>query len=594
MATDILRRPQTKVAGNVGAALLAILCVIYMTSLDPRPQTILTEALLLGSLAVSFQLVYGVLGELSLGISGFFGAGAYTYAVLGIHGAPMALAITGAAACGLAVGAFVATVTARLGGVYFSVATFALAGIGKAIASGTKSLGKTEGLIGIPGFAEIGGLTRIQSQLVYAAVTFALFILVIAVLRRSLLGFALATVRADPGLARSVGLNIAVLRVIVTGLSGLLAGLSGVVFAQGARYVGPDVFSILYVVAPLSIVVIGGLHYSAAAIPGAMLVIAIPELLDLSGTAQQILSASVLLVVILVQPDGILGGFAAASRRLSGRRVARTSGSGHAGVAVSATPLADLGRGRASGDRPALVVEGVTVTFGKFVAVDDVTLAIGTGEIVGLIGANGAGKSTLVNAISGLVETGSGVVRVAGADITRLPAHRRARRGISRTFQQSLVADSLTVRQNLRVAQATGRFVRGAPSDDAEITAAACGLGSQLDRDADSLSFMNRRLLSIAMALVSSPSVIMLDEATAGLSDAERQSVAILVRTLATDRRTAFLVIEHDVQWVAGLADRIAVLDQGRLLTVGSPAEVLAHAGVISSYLGEAHEPAYL
>ena len=588
MVANSLRSARSVAVQGVTAVAACVGLLAYTLSSTPSLQTTVNQALLLGALAISFQVVYGLLGELSLGIPAFSGAGAYAYAMMVIHGWSIPMALIGAAAIGLLLGGLVAAATARLGGIYFAVATFAMAGLGSAIVSGSERLGQTSGLVGVTGFPNLGGLTRIESQLIYALITFVLFAAFLTFLKRSLLGQSLATARTDPKLAQAFGLNTAILRILATAISGILAAVTGAIIAQQAQYVGADMFGLFYIVTPLAIVIIGGLNHSLAAIPGALIVVIAPELLDLSAVMNQILSAAVLLFIVLVQPQGVLGWLSSLLRRwtLNSRPAVPADG------VVSAAPLAQLRGTQVSRSENVLDIRNVTVKFGEFTAVDHVALTVGAGEILGLIGANGAGKSTLVNAVSGLVVSRSGDVKVGGRDVTNFAAHRRARSGISRTFQESLVADSLTVRQNLRVAEARGRLVHMTlhESEAPILVAQACGLVERLDDRVDELSFMERRLLSIGMAFIVQPLIIILDEATAGLSSSERDAVSSLVRALATEHGTAFLIIEHDVGWVAGLADRLAALDRGQITKIGSPQEVLADAEVVRSYLGETYE----
>jgi sulfate-transporting ATPase len=238
------------------------------------------------------------------------------------------------------------------------------------------------------------------------------------------------------------------------------------------------------------------------------------------------------------------------------------------------------------------VVEVVdaSVNFGALRAVDGVNLTIDRGEIVGLIGPNGAGKSTLVNALSGLVRA-SGRFVVGGTDVSRMGAHRRVRLGLARTFQQTLLIDDLTVEESMLVAQARGRYWR-TPLWREKLTAnsravlADLGIESFLATPVRSLSYLPRRLTAIAMALATEPLVVMLDEATAGLTGEERATIGALVTHVARQSALGFLVIEHDIEFVSGIADRLVVLHDGAVLHEGDAAEVLSHPEVIASYLG--------
>jgi ABC-type branched-subunit amino acid transport system ATPase component len=185
----------------------------------------------------------------------------------------------------------------------------------------------------------------------------------------------------------------------------------------------------------------------------------------------------------------------------------------------------------------------------------------------------------------------AGHVRLRGIDVTRLPRNRRARYGLARTFQHVAVVDTLTVRESMVVAQTGGAYWRsglGRPALKEQALAAVdqCALTALLDVKLESLSFLDRRLVALAMALAIRPDVVLLDEATAGLTLAERARIGATIRNLATRWNTAFVVIEHDVEFVAHLVDHLVVMNHGALLFEGSPADVLKDPAVIESYLG--------
>jgi ABC-type branched-subunit amino acid transport system ATPase component/ABC-type branched-subunit amino acid transport system permease subunit len=580
------RRGNWRPAVIAAASIVALLVLTFSVS-DSTLAT-LQLAAVAAALAVAFQVVYGLLGELSLGHSALFGAGAYAYATLALQHRGILLALIAAGVVAMLAGVLVAAVTGRLGGAYFAVATFAMTSIGAIGVSRFDQLGKDEGLVGIPAFPEILGLTHQQGEMVYTGLALVIAMGVLYAFRRSRAGLSLETVRADPSLARSLGINVSVARVVATGLSGLLAGLVGAVYAQQARFVSPEVFGFYYIITPLAIVAVGGLRWTPAALAGCIVVVIVPQLLGVSPIANQIFSAGMLLLVILLLPAGVIGGLARGWRRIT---VARRE----ADLPISTTAAADRPASPTPDTRelstPDIVLraESVDVHFGALQAVSKMTLSVRASEILGLIGANGAGKSTFVNAVSGLVPVTSGTFWVRGREITRMPAHARARAGLARTFQQVLIAEDLTVRQSLSVSESNGHFWRRTGKRAAaEAVAARCGLVEHLDVKAGSLSFMHRRLLTIAMVLVRDPAVIMLDEVTAGLSDDERNAIGALVREIASQRGTAFIVIEHDVDFVARVSHRIAVMHEGRLLVQGPVEEVLVDPEVVASYLGTA------
>jgi branched-chain amino acid transport system ATP-binding protein len=241
----------------------------------------------------------------------------------------------------------------------------------------------------------------------------------------------------------------------------------------------------------------------------------------------------------------------------------------------------------------ALVTRGLSRTFGALVAVRDVSLAVCSGERRAVIGSNGAGKSTLFNLIAGDIAPTGGSLVFQGRPIGSEPPWRRARLGISRTYQTSRVLAGLDVRQNLYLAVRgvhPGRFGLGRTSArdphwarTADI-AATVGLSGQLERGARELSHGERRQLEIGMALAAGPSLLLLDEPAAGLSPAERPVLASLLAALP--REMTIILIEHDMDVALGFADRVTVMSEGTIVFEGSPDETQSSALVQSLYLG--------
>ncbi len=246
-----------------------------------------------------------------------------------------------------------------------------------------------------------------------------------------------------------------------------------------------------------------------------------------------------------------------------------------------------------------LDARGITKRFSGITALDNVTLEVGTGEAVGLIGPNGAGKTTFFNCLLGLLRADAGRVEFAGRDITRLPIYRRARLGIGRTFQRIELFAGLTVREHLLVAErsrlGTGRFWkdvvnRSAPSADeqarAEATLALLGLAAVADAPIEALSLGRGRLVEVGRALMLEPKMLLLDEPSSGLDAAETDALATTLRAVQSERGTAILLVEHDVEFVRTFVERLYVLDFGTLIANGATADVLGSDEVRQAYLG--------
>jgi len=220
-------------------------------------------------------------------------------------------------------------------------------------------------------------------------------------------------------------------------------------------------------------------------------------------------------------------------------------------------------------------------------ALRDVTVELHRHEVVGLIGPNGAGKSTLVNLLSGFDAPSSGTIELDGRDVTRWPAHRRGRTGLARTFQQSRSFRSLSVRENVEIA-AIGV---GASPKEARRRASTLldllGLEGRTDAPASSLPHGDERRLGVARALASEPHYVLMDEPAAGLPEAEVPDFAAVVRAVRDSHGAGVLLIDHNMALIMDVCDRIQVLDQGRMLASGTPAEIRGNLDVAAAYLGE-------
>ena len=236
-----------------------------------------------------------------------------------------------------------------------------------------------------------------------------------------------------------------------------------------------------------------------------------------------------------------------------------------------------------------LSARDVTVEFGGFRALDGASVEVSNHEIVGLIGPNGAGKTTLVNVMTGIVEPAAGKVQLGAADLTSEPSHAIARAGLVRTFQNLRLFTSLTVRENVEVAALMAAVHRNSDATaDIDAIVAGSGLWEHRNRRAGQLDYGNSRRLELARAAAAAPAFLLLDEPTSGMSDAESLAMVENVRRMAAAVGAGVLVIDHDLNFITGICDRVYCLDQGRVIAVGTPQEVQADAAVKAAYLGEA------
>jgi branched-chain amino acid transport system ATP-binding protein len=245
-----------------------------------------------------------------------------------------------------------------------------------------------------------------------------------------------------------------------------------------------------------------------------------------------------------------------------------------------------------------LEIHGVTKKFGNLVAVHDVSLNVAKGELRAIIGPNGAGKTTFFNLISGFFPPSSGSIAFDGCDITRLATHQRVNLGMARTFQVTEIFPELTVFENVRIAAEVaggyrlkpwiGRSQQAQIHQRVEATLKQVALETKADRLVGELAHGDQRAAEIAMALALKPHLLLLDEPTAGMGDQETYQITQLIRRLHRDSNYTIVLIEHDMRVVFHLADRISVLDRGRLLAEGTPAEIAANEAVQAAYLGNA------
>ncbi|HET9773175.1 MAG TPA: ATP-binding cassette domain-containing protein, partial [Acidimicrobiia bacterium] len=403
---------------------------------------------------------------------------------------------------------------------------------------------------------------------VVAAITY----LALRGLARSRIGAAMVAVREHERAAVALGIPAGTIRWLGFVVSGALAGLAGALTAFQLQAVAVEQFHPLSALPILSVAVVGGIESLWGGVLGAALLTAGPELLrDASPTQAGALPPAVLLLVVAFRPAGLasLGRIPLLRRTvvLPAGEIALPPGSDRDGSAAPESPAGDP-----------LLVEGVDVTFGRFRAVDGMSLTVGPGEVVALIGPNGAGKTTLFDCISGFVTPDAGRISLGAVRLDRLRPTRRVGAGCGRTFQSGGLCPRLSLRDNVELALRWHR-VAGVSADG---LLDAAGIVST-DAPAAEVPPGIARTAEIVRVLALEPRLLLLDEPTAGLNRSESDRLVQLVREHAV--RAAVLVIEHDLRVVAG-ADRLVVMDRGRLLAAGHPDAVRRDPKVIEAYLG--------
>ncbi|ANN70183.1 branched-chain amino acid ABC transporter ATP-binding protein/permease [Bordetella bronchialis] len=571
-------------AGIPGAVLVAVLCMVLAATLNSYYVFVIANVALIAIVGIGLNVLLGLAGQVSFGHVGFYALGAYTVAVLTTQaGWSFWPAWAAGALLSAAAGAVLALPALRVKGPYLAMITIAFSFIVQhAIVEMPALTGGQNGIMGIPPLA-LFGFAPEQAVAMVAIVAALLLLGAYAALAGGMWGGAMRAIMDSETAAESIGLNPLVIKTVAFAISAALAGLAGGLFAPLSGFVTPDTFSFMQSILFVLVVVIGGAGTVAGPIAGAIVVGVLPELLASLESYRLLFFGALLLVVLWLAPEGIAG---MAGRWLRTRtRMARAPAAG----GQEAVPL------MAQRARRALSVRGLGMTFGGVRAVSDLDVDVAPARVTSLIGPNGAGKTTALNMFSGFYAPTAGRIALDGQPLQGLPAFRIARRGIARTYQTSQLFGGLTVLENVTLAMARGRLggllaggtrTAAAAAERARGLLAFCGYLGDPDAPAAGLPHVDRRLVEIARALATDPDVLLLDEPAAGLSREDKEKLALLLRRIA-EAGPSLVVVEHDMALVMGISDRIVVLDAGRRLAVGTPAQIQADPAVRQAYLGE-------
>ena len=563
----------------------------------------LTTSAIYGVIVLSLVVVTGYAGQLSLAQFALAGIGALISSRMAdVWGVPFPLALLAGVILTVPVGILAALPAVRARGVNLAVATLGLSVvIASVVLSNPKYTGgsftgtvvDTPKVVGI----DVGSTKHPERYAIVSIILFTLVALLVSNLRRSATGRRLIAVRDNERAAASVGVSVMGVKLYAFAVSAGIAALGGVLIAFRYPHVQFDQFDVINSIQSVLLGVIGGIGFVGGALLGGVNAV--------GGITQQLLghiwnlegwflfiAACLLLVVVAKHPDGI------AEKNVEVFNHLRTK--------LRRSPDAMPDEVQERGDRPVptrvapkvLDIQNLTVRFGNVVALDQLTLQVRPGEVVGLIGPNGAGKTTLVDASTGFIRNYTGSVLVAGAAVDRLSVRGRAREGLTRSFQSLELFDDLSVADNLRTASESHgakdflldliRPGRSRLSDAAIAAIDEFELHDVLHLMPADLPYAKRRTVAIARAVAASPSVLFLDEPAAGLDDWGTRELATFVRRLADEWGMSVLLIEHDVAMVMSTCDRVVAINFGRELATGTPAEIRANEAVVTAYLGVA------
>ena len=610
-------KPQLTIGPDTATIIFFVLSLAVIPGILPDNywQSIFSITGIYIMLALGLNIVAGYTGLLDLSYVAFFGIGSYTFAFLcsdhfGIH-LPFLMALPICAFTAMASGFLLGLTSIRLRGDYLAIVTLSFAQIFKLLLLNLDTpVNITGGVNGIYAFDMINIFSlKIASPQNYSTLiwTCALIVFIVSFrLKGSRIGRGWNAIREDELAANTIGVNTTRMKLYSFATGALIAGFSGAVFASFQDSVFPNSFGFQQLVIVYCMVIIGGLGNVYGVIAGAVVLTILPEILREYGGLRMMIYGAVLVSIMAIRPQGLFSaipGFTKLMRRPDKDETGKLKASTdlYYSQEDDKTDKVKFKKQSAS----LLKIQHLTLNFGGLKAIDDLDFSLHKNEILSIIGPNGAGKSTLFNIISGIYRRDLGKVLYKGKDISFFKSHMVAKAGIARTFQNLRLFNDLSVIENIKIS----RFCRTKASffsaifnlklnkkeekqtnEKAKTILSMFGqrlTGYRYDQKVSQLSYANRRRVEIARAMATDPEILLLDEPSAGMNPQETEEITQFIKKLRDYFGVTILVIEHKLNLVKAVSDRVIVMDYGKKICEGSYNDVANNPMVIEAYLGK-------
>lgn len=609
--------------------ILTAICLIaapfVLPHIDAAPNTV-NRVLVWGLFGIGFDILFGYTGLLSFGQSAFYGTGGFVAAYLLTQaGFPyVVLALIIGMITAAFVGYLIGLLALRSTGIYFAMITVAIAEIFYFVEFNPLSAwtGGENGLPGVPTPSFYLGFTTVHFSggwSLYPFLAFIYFIGIVIALRivRSPVGAILTAIRENPLRAAAVGHNVQGYKLTAFVIAAAYAGMAGGLLGVMQAFMPPDAFMFDTSGQLVMQTAIGGRATLFGPLVGAAVWLFLQDFLQATlglGAEWKLVLGVVFVLLVVFLRQGIIGGIRDLYDFVSGKLAVKpketTAGEGMtaekgqmaAGMQAARKPIPMRPHHPvpSSFTGPILQVTGLTKHYGGVLANTDIDFTVNQGELRGIIGPNGAGKSTFFKMLTCEVHPSSGKILFEGRDITGLSVTDVCQLGLTKSYQVNQLFNSLTVRQNLTIsalAELRGKFrldmldsLSKTPGLDEQVehTLELVNLTGRSDTPVSQLAYGEKRRLEVGLALASSPSLLLLDEPLAGMSPQERIETVKLLKSISQGR--TMIIIDHDMDALFELAERITVLQEGRILVEGTPDEIKSNAKVQEAYLGGVHE----